>query len=287
LQIIISLKSNVVVDQDRPTMSDEPAGLDLSLEDMIKQSRITNTGHQRRRQFDAQRGPSRARGRGFGGGKNFDQPRRQQPSSAPPAPRLKYFVDETGTVVVAAGVGKQEYVRVTPAGDITVLIGSTFSKDKLNLLNQLLNPINVRLTCSAEDPSSGNWMISDGKTLRRFEDGVVLAGKGQMGRGQAVMDAVKRIIHVVDRQRATAAMGSAGSFGFGGGMQPMWPHGGNVEWQQQQHLQLGVPPPPPPPRRPGGKRDVHGMQTQAKPGTVFDRLGPSSGVGRQDRYTPY
>lgn len=58
-------------------------------------------------------------------------------------------------------------------------------------LNDALNLIGVRVTATG-DIKSGDWSISDGKSLIRFHDGVVVPGKGPQNasRGHALLIAL-------------------------------------------------------------------------------------------------
>jgi hypothetical protein len=61
----------------------------------------------------------------------------------------------------------------------------------LQSMNDALNCIGIRITAPSGNPSNGEWSISDGKSLTRYSDGVVIPAKGQSFRGQQVLDAFR------------------------------------------------------------------------------------------------
>ena len=185
-------------------MDQEPVGLDLSLDDLIKQSRpVREPRHLHRRHDDRFSGSSRRAGRrtqrgggGADGRKQIGQRRdfrsnaRRYPRRSPRPPSA--IVDETGTVVVSTGDGK-EIIRVTPQGDITIDTGNKRDKRTFQILNEALNPIDIRITKVTDRFDEDNWSISDGKTLRRFEDGIVIPGKLHFSRAGTVFQVVKSL----------------------------------------------------------------------------------------------
>lgn len=201
----------------------EPQGLNLSLDDIIKQSR--NQGGVKHHP----RAPPRDHGdRGGGGG----GPTRRRHTGPPPradrggfhggpAPRSrgfdyrsrqKCFIEEdTGTVVFEyRGV---PIVRITPAGDVTLDCAGYHNQANISSLNDALNPIGIRVTAPSGDVTGGQWSVSDGKSLVRFSDGVILGGKGAVGRGRAVLEAFanpNRGLAAAAQARSDAAAAGAG-----------------------------------------------------------------------------
>ena len=186
----------------------EPQGLDLSLDDMIK-----STGPKRRyesRSGDARRSRSRSpppppsyrpRGRHH---HPHPHPREGRPhyNNGPghhrphPRPQHSYkddqhcFIHNISGNVIFKYRGKP-IITVNPAGDITLNTSRFRNKGNFNSLNDALNPLGIRVTAANDDVEHGQWQITVGKSLVRFEDGVVLPGKGEEHRGQALYSAFK------------------------------------------------------------------------------------------------
>jgi hypothetical protein len=117
---------------------------------------------------------------------------------------------------------------------------------------------------SSGDVRTGEWSISDGRTLTRFSDGVVLAAKGPQhaSRARQLLDAWKDPHHA-QRAAATAASNAAAT---AAGVLPF----------------LGFIPPGVPAARPAPVQQAAGGGR----GSVFSRLGGKQ-PGGQQRFAPY
>lgn len=69
---------------------------------------------------------------------------------------------------------KQDILKVSRLGEVTLDSGGTKTQEMFRTLNNALSPLGVRIT----DAGNGQWSISDGHSLTRFQDGVVLPSKG-------------------------------------------------------------------------------------------------------------
>lgn len=94
-------------------------------------------------------------------------------------------------------------------------------------MNDALNPIGIRITAPGGDVTTGQWSISDGKSLVRYADGVVLPGKGETQRGQQVLEAFQN----PNRAVVAAATAASNAMASNAGLLPGFVH---------------HPPPPPP-----------------------------------------
>jgi hypothetical protein len=218
---------------------EEPTGLGLSLDDLINQQNTEKGGGR------GGYGPTR-RGRGRGRGVYAPPPYAAPPPFPmyPPAPapymfpgfpphhqhlpqqlqhqgqsydrfrprndfyRLdqKCFRDkDTGDIIVK--FKNTDVVRVNAAGDITLQTDGFFNIFTLATMNEALKTVGIKVTVPNDDIKSGEWSITEGKSLTRYHDGVVLAAKGpQMAsRGQQLIDgfsaSLNRARDAVRRQR--------------------------------------------------------------------------------------
>lgn len=113
---------------------------------------------------------------------------------------------------------------------------------------------------------TSDWSISDGRSLTRFEDGVVLAAKGAQhaGRGRQLLTAFNSP-HGAAQAAAMAASNAAAT------MAGIMPFTGFVP--------PGVPASRPPQAAPRGARGGGG--------SVFARLGGRPQQQQEQRFTPY
>ncbi|KAL4458479.1 hypothetical protein ABPG75_013344 [Micractinium tetrahymenae] len=240
----------------------EPAGLGMSLDDLISKQRDQQEGgYGKQRRGGPRAGGGGRGGRGRGGrGRSGDRmeedwqggPRRQQQQSEQPRGQWqqqqqygqqqqrgpgrggqgqgqrydmrqhdptayrqhqKCFQKDTGEVVFR--FMQSELVRIDPSGAITLSSGGYHNATTLASLNDALNLIGIRITCPSGDVSSGEWSISDGRSLTRFADGVVLPAKGPQhaGRGRQLLQAFNNPNHA--QQLAAAAASNAAATAAG------------------------------------------------------------------------
>ena len=216
-------------------MEGEPAGLDISLDDLIRQTKPSRQTYRRRKQHsktnDRSIHPSKGGDRGrpsFRTRKHIGQRKGPWPKRRPMHhATARAIVDGAGTVLVKAPDGNV-CIRITPGGDITIDTGGKRNKTVFELLNRALNPVNIRVTKPGESFTENDWSISDGKSLRKFDDGLVLPGKMQFFRAQTILETV------------------------------------NTQEVAKMNKISHLPPPPPPEVR-------HAANSQA--GSVFSRLG--------------
>lgn len=96
-----------------------------------------------------------------------------------------------------------------------------FQEVNIASLNDALNCIGIRITAPAGDPSNGEWRISDGKSLTRYTDGVVIPAKGASWRGQQVLDAFKNPSRGAVAAATAASNATAANMGVLPGFMPM------------------------------------------------------------------
>ncbi|KAL4422173.1 hypothetical protein ABPG77_006862 [Micractinium sp. CCAP 211/92] len=151
-----------------------------------------------------QRGPGRGRGQGY-------DTRQRDPNAY--RQHQKCFQTDGGDVVFR--FMQTDLVRVDPSGAITLSSGGYHNANTLASLNDALNLIGIRITCPSGDVSGGEWSISDGRSLTRFADGVVLPAKGQQhaGRGRQLLQAFNNPNHA--QQLAAAAASNAAATAAG------------------------------------------------------------------------
>ncbi|PRW59806.1 microtubule-associated Asp [Chlorella sorokiniana] len=293
----------------------EPEGLGLSLDDIIarqqqkqqgggygKQRRGRQDGQQQQQQEwrgRNQRGGSGARGGGGGGGvrqgdqwgrpqqqqqqqqQHYNlrqQPQQQRQVEDPTAYRRQQscWQEDDGSVIFR--FRQTKLVTIDPAGNITLDAGGHYNGVTLASLNDALNLIGIRVTCPGGDVRNDDWSVSDGRTLTRFEDGVVLPAKGPMaaGRGRQLLQAFNNPHHA--QQAAAVAASNAAATAAG-----ILPFTGFVP--------PGIPASRPLPvggrggGRGGGARGGGGGNGGSGP-SVFSRLGGKVGQ-QQDRFAPY
>lgn len=129
--------------------------------------------------------------------------------------------------------------------------------------------------CCSGNVHTDDWSVSDGRTLTRFEDGVVLPAKGPMaaGRGRQLLQAFNNPHHA----QQAAAVAASNAAATAAGILPF----------------TGFVPPGIPASRPlpvGGRGGGRGGGARGGSGaggaSVFSRLGGKSGQ-QQDRFAPY
>lgn len=83
----------------------------------------------------------------------------------------------------------EDIAQLSPTGDVYIRLSSSkIEKDGSSLIdamNYVLSPINVKVL--AKDTKRNFYQISDGSSLVRYQDGIVVHGKGQIGRASMVM----------------------------------------------------------------------------------------------------
>ncbi|CAL8462680.1 g2213 [Coccomyxa elongata] len=146
---------------------------------------------------------------GFFGQGMFPGPGRQGSlgqSAAAERPKETCFTRvESGEVVVK--LRGTEIVRVSAAGDVTLDAGGKRTPEVFKALQGALAPLGIRLS----DLGNGNWSLSDGRSLTRFHDGVVLPSKGiaSAGRGKVLQAHYKTPGVTSAAAAATAASNAA------------------------------------------------------------------------------
>lgn len=206
------------------------------------------------------------RGPGRGGGQRYDT-RRRDPDAY--RQHQKCFQTDSGEVVFR--FMQSDLVRVDPSGAITLSSGGYHNATTLASLNDALNLIGIRITCPSGDVSGGEWSISDGRSLTRFADGVVLPAKGQqhVGRGRQLLQAFNNPNHA--QQLAAAAASNAAATAAG-----ILPFTGFV-----------------PPGVPAPRMTIVQMAPAAAPAaaaarpSVFSRLGGAQQQQQAPRFAPY
>ncbi len=130
-------------------------------------------------------------------------------------------------------------------------------------------------SCRSGDVRNDDWSVSDGRTLTRFEDGVVLPAKGPAaaGRGRQLLQAFNNPHHA----QQAAAVAASNAAATAAGILPF----------------TGFVPPGIPASRPlpvGGRGGGRGGGPRNGSGgggpSVFSRLGGKAGQ-QQDRFAPY
>eukprot|EP00887_Chlorella_sp_A99_P005879 scaffold1.g5879.t1 len=313
---------------------EEPAGLYMSLEDIIKtgderrQKERAERGHQQRGRRSGAR-PPRQQQQGWAGQHPQPQQHQQQFHVVAPIQQQQPFGQQPQIVYVAVapqapppprgppggggGYGKQprrgsggggggrgyglrpprdlradesccedaetgdvvfkfkrtELVRISPAGAVTLTSGGYHTNATLAALNDGLNLLGIRVTAPAGDAAAGDWSISDGRSLARFYDGVVLPAKGPQhtARGQQLLQAFAS----PNRGLAAAATAASNAAATAAGILP---HTGHV-----------------PPRVAVAAQQ---QQQNGGGGSVFARLGGAAEedartrrLKAQGRYAPY
>mmetsp|Transcript_32877 Transcript_32877/g.72606 ORF Transcript_32877/g.72606 Transcript_32877/m.72606 type:complete len:409 (+) Transcript_32877:42-1268(+) len=141
------------------------------------------------------------------------------------------FVDEdSGNVVVQ--LEGTTIVSVTPTGEVTLSTSGWWTADTISGMNQALRVIGMKVIASG-DPEDGNWRVSDGSKLIRFQDDMKIPSKGvyTSHRANAILQAfhnpkTRQLAATANVASSAAALGmykqpSAGgqqAAGYGGGM---------------------------------------------------------------------
>jgi hypothetical protein len=174
-------------------MGEEPVGLSLSLDDIITKGRGEEGGGRffpRRGRFFA-RGPDNhgMNADGNDGHGPHRTPRRPQQFNKDYRLAQSCFMNESGATVFKYHAS--ELVTINSAGDITINTDGHHGATTLASLNDALNPIGISVKTAVKGELGGDWTLSDGKSLVRLTDGVVLPAKGPMhaGRGPLMLQA--------------------------------------------------------------------------------------------------
>lgn len=97
--------------------------------------------------------------------------------------------DDSGSVIIK--YDGLDMVVIAPNGDVTINTYGRHERAVAKSISFTLGVIGIKLSTknmqSYDDPLV-EWNISDGYSLMRFYDGIVIKGRGQTTRGQAVMD---------------------------------------------------------------------------------------------------
>lgn len=84
-----------------------------------------------------------------------------------------------------------EMVVIAPNGDVTINTFGRHERAVAKSISFTLGVIGIKLSTknmqSYDDPLV-EWNVSDGFSLMRFHDGIVIKGRGQTSRGKTVMD---------------------------------------------------------------------------------------------------
>jgi hypothetical protein len=123
------------------------------------------------------------------------------------APRC-YFDRATQEVVVK--VKDVPIVTIKQTGDAVLNSGGWATQATLQAMNDSLAAIGIRITANG-DVSAGNWSVTDGRSLARFSDGMVVPAKGGMhqSRGEQVLQAFQ-----MNKQQGQGGMGGMGGPGL-------------------------------------------------------------------------
>lgn len=99
------------------------------------------------------------------------------------------FVDEEGNVAIT--FDGLTMVRIARNGDVMIDTHGRHQRAVAKSLSFTLAPIGIKFSTKGEDSyDDSDWNVSDGRTLVRFSDGVVLKSKGMIdcNRGTIVMN---------------------------------------------------------------------------------------------------
>jgi len=95
--------------------------------------------------------------------------------------------------VLGIGFDGQDVAQISPSGDVYIrLPAAQFGGDAspiVDAINSIFSPINIKII--VKDLTKGEFQISDGSSLVRYHDGLVVHGKGQIGRASIVMHHVE------------------------------------------------------------------------------------------------
>ncbi|KDD76896.1 hypothetical protein H632_c73p1 [Helicosporidium sp. ATCC 50920] len=150
-------------------MGDEPKGLGQSLDDLIRENQ-----QKRERRAIApkpQGGVNKARS-----------------NTAPKDVRC--FINDEGSVVMQ--YKNTALITIRSNGDMILSAGGFYGSATLGAMNMGLNALNMRITAPTASVSSGEWSVSDGRSLQRFREDMVLPAKTppQRGRGMELFKAM-------------------------------------------------------------------------------------------------
>lgn len=188
-----------------------------------------------------------------------------------------------------------ELIRIRPAGDLVINAEGSRSTPIFNSLNDALSKLGLKVV-SVGPTTAGNWSISDGRTLTRFYDGVVVPSKGMASssRGRVLLSAFSDPLVEQAAQEASAASTAAA---IAAGILPgdkitgltsdRHPQrvGAGMKVGFPQRLELGL--------RNGGLREMGGFEEEGynefDVGMHFGRRKEGGGrrTHAQGRYTPY
>lgn len=184
-----------------------------------------------------QQGSAGSGGRGAGGqrpGRGGGAPpaqAQQQPHIGLPASQLRHLTaeqDADGVVVVS--FQEAAIVRVAPNGDVQLAAAGVASDTMLRALNEALTKIELKVV-PVGDPAEGNWNVSDGRSLVRFYEGMIVPSKGPVtaSRARRLMGALSES----GRAAAAAAAAASTSAAVAAGIMPVNGGAGSV------HSRLG------------------------------------------------
>jgi len=162
--------------------------LSMSLDEIVE------TGHKRR---GGRRGRAPG-GRGAGA---------QWKPDGDPRPHMSAFVRDDGSGDVVVRFRRTDLVVINPQGDVKLSRNSYTNTITLKAMQTALKPLGMTVT--EINRETGEWSVTDGRSLVRFTDGVTVPAKGRgAGRGQAVLSAFNDP-NALAAQAATAASNAA------------------------------------------------------------------------------
>lgn len=121
-----------------------------------------------------------------GHGTQYDQ-RESEPIPEEILNRIKYSWNSQG--VLGIGFDGQDVAQISPSGDVYIRLPLSQTggdaSSIIDAINRIFSPINVKII--VKDLMTNDFQISDGSSLVRYRDGLVVHGKGQIGRASIVM----------------------------------------------------------------------------------------------------
>ncbi|MEW5297189.1 MAG: hypothetical protein WDW36_000413 [Sanguina aurantia] len=246
----------------------EPVGLGLSLDDLIKRSSTANRkqdggakregvppigvkggGVVKRSTAPAPRsfnnsaagrsGNTGARPGGRGGAAAFTAPSHATFANNNNSERASFVPSKLDTSYDDAGalnirLKDTNIVSVAPNGTITLTSGGWKTPTTLNCINRVLNLIGASIG-SQGSANDGNWQVSAGTVLTRFEDGMKLPSKGHItaNRAQLIYDGLQPGAAPPQGrpQHAPAFPNGAGNRNIGAGFQQHGPNNNNSSFR--------------------------------------------------------